>query len=84
MIKAILSDSNAEEIASELVSGYTETEEDDGTLEKAVADLAYFLVSAIRDFNEERERKARNEPPIQGPGDAATAEMDAVADDEDG
>jgi hypothetical protein len=55
VIKAAISDADASELASELVSGYTEAEEEDGTLEKAVEALAYFIVCAVRYFNEEQD-----------------------------
>jgi hypothetical protein len=58
VIKAVISDNDASELASELVSGYTEAEEEDGTLEKAVEELGYFIVCAVRDFNEEQDTKA--------------------------
>ena len=50
---ARINDIEAEQMAEGLISGYTEAEEDDGTHDAAVEKLAYFLVRAVEDFNEE-------------------------------
>jgi hypothetical protein len=57
VIKAAISDLDASSIADGLISGHTEAEENDGTHEAAVEELAYFLIRAVDDFNEEWKTK---------------------------
>jgi hypothetical protein len=58
VIKASLSDADASSIAEGILTSFTPAEEADGTLDKAIDELAYYLIRAVDDFNEEQKAKA--------------------------
>lgn len=59
MIKATLNDLDAALAAEGMLSGYTDAEESDGTLDGAIDDLAFYLIRAVEEFNEEQESRKK-------------------------
>lgn len=59
MIKADLSDADASSLAEGMIRSFTSAEEADGTLDKAIDDLAYYLITAVNDFNEEQRERSK-------------------------